>query len=67
MNNKELFDKILKASEIIHNQALRGPANYVVCSPSVTEAIKHIDLLELRKNKINKILRRIKDKKYGKK
>jgi len=67
MDNKELYDKILKVSEVIHKQALRGPANYIVCSPSVSEAMKHMDLLELRKDKIKKIMRRIKDKKYGKK
>jgi hypothetical protein len=38
--DKELIDKILKASEIINKSSRRSPANYMVVSPSVAQMIQ---------------------------
>lgn len=65
MDNKELYDRILKASEYINKQSRKSYANYIVCSPQVAETLSHLDLLKERQDKIRRILRRIKDKKYG--
>ena len=47
--SKDLIDKLLKASETIHKSSLRGSANYVVTSPSVSDMIQEV----YNKQKVN--------------
>ena len=57
MSNKELIDKLLKASEIIHKSSMRGGANYIVTSPSVSQMINRLynERANDRKEKIIRI------------
>lgn len=67
MNNKELYDKILKAANIIHEKTIRGNGNYMIVNSEIATSINHINILEERKSKIGKILKRMKNnKKYYK-
>ena len=53
-----LYDKILKASESIHNSSTKGCANYVVVSPSVADMIQEVYNQEKagwRKEKIKRL------------
>jgi hypothetical protein len=42
MTNKSLVDKLLQASQKIHQSSLRGSGNYVVSNPNVFTAIYRI-------------------------
>lgn len=42
MDNKNLIDKILKASDIIHKSSIKGYGDYVVSSPSVAQMIQDV-------------------------
>jgi hypothetical protein len=53
--NKELIDKLLKASELIHQQSLQPKANFIVCSAKVAEMIQNLDIRRLRKKKLLEI------------
>mgnify|MGYP000359363576 CR=1 FL=1 len=56
--SKELFDKILKASEIINQSSRRSPANYMVVSSDVANMIQGIynqEKASWRKYKIKKL------------
>lgn len=66
MDNKELYDRINKAADIISQSNRRGYGNYVIVNSQVADYLNHLDLLKERQDKIDKILRRIKDKKYDK-
>lgn len=66
MDNNELYDKINKAANILSQKSRSGYGNYMIVNSTVAEYFKHLDLIKERQDKINKILRRIKDKKYGK-
>lgn len=57
MSNKELIDKLLKASEIIHKSSMRGGANYIITSPSVSQMINRLynERANDRKEKIIRI------------
>lgn len=37
--SKELIDKLLKASEMIHKASTKGIGNYMVVSPTVADVI----------------------------
>jgi hypothetical protein len=39
---KSLYDKILKASEVINKSSRRPPANYMVVSQSVADIIQEV-------------------------
>jgi hypothetical protein len=39
---KSLYDKILKASEVINKSSRRSPANYMVVSQSVADIIQEV-------------------------
>lgn len=55
---KSLYDKILKASEVINKSSKRLPANYMVVSQSVADIIQEVYNKEKagwRKEKIKKI------------
>jgi hypothetical protein len=55
---KSLYDKILKASEVINKSSRRSPANYMVVSQSVADIIQEVYNKEKagwRKEKIKKI------------
>lgn len=41
MSDKDLYDKILKASELIHKSSTKGSANYIVTSSSVANMIQN--------------------------
>lgn len=57
MSNKELIDKLLKASEIIHKSSMRGGANYIVTSTNVSQMINRLynERANGRKEKIIRI------------
>ena len=58
MDNKNLIDKILEASSIIHKSSLRGSANYIVTSGQTAQMIQEVfskNRSNRRKEKINKI------------
>lgn len=55
---KSLYDKILKASEVINKSSKRSPANYMVVSQSVADIIQEVYNKEKagwRKDKIKKL------------
>jgi len=57
-DSKSLYDKILKASEVINKSSKRSPANYMVVSQSVADIIQEVYNKEKagwRKEKIKKI------------
>lgn len=58
MSNKDLTDKLLKASAIIQQSSTKGSADYIVTSPTVEDVIlKALSDLrrDVRKEKIMKI------------
>ena len=58
MSDKDLIDKLLKASEVINKSSRRSPANYMVVSPSVADMIQEVYNKEKagwRKEKIKKL------------
>jgi hypothetical protein len=52
--SKELIDKLLKASEMIHKASTKGSANYMVVSPAVADVINGFKRGS-RKEKIKKL------------
>ena len=54
MNNKELYDKILKASEEISKKSIES-SNYIIVSPKIYEIIENLDIKKHRKKKLMKI------------
>jgi hypothetical protein len=52
--SKELIDKLLKASEIIHKASTKGSGNYMVVSPAVADVINGFKRGS-RKEKIKKL------------
>ena len=58
MSDKDLIDKLLKASETIHKSSTKGSANYMVVSQSVADIIQEVYNKEKagwRKEKIKKL------------
>ena len=58
MDSKKLLKKVLKASNIIHKQTLKGSANYLIVSPKMAEAISNLDpeyRRMIRKQKLDKL------------
>lgn len=58
MSDKDLIDKLLKASEVINKSSRRSPANYMVVSPSVADMIQEVYNKEKagwRKEKIKRL------------
>jgi hypothetical protein len=53
---KELLDKILKASEFIA-EASRKQANWIVCSKEAAEIIANLDIKRHRRKKLEAILK----------
>lgn len=53
--SKDLIDKILKASDLIHNQSLKGGANYIVTSSNVSNYMNKSFRCYNRKIKIIRI------------
>jgi len=57
---KNLYDKMLKASETIHKASTKGIANYMVVSQSVADIIQEVYNKEKagwRKDKIKKLFK----------
>jgi hypothetical protein len=52
--SKELINKLLKASEMIHKASTKGSANYMVVSPAVADVINDFKRGS-RKEKIKKL------------
>ena len=52
--SKELIDKLLKASEMIHKASTKGSGNYMVVSPAVADIITGFKR-DSRKEKIKKL------------
>lgn len=61
MDNKKLTSDLLKASQTIHQRTIRGSGNYMIVSSKVADVIRHLDILEERKDKINRIIKRMKN------
>lgn len=58
MDNKDLINKILKASDIINKKSIRGYSEYVVTSPSIAQMIQDVyyeNRSNYRKEKIIRI------------
>jgi hypothetical protein len=53
--SKELINKILEASKVIHSQSLRGGANYIVTSPHISNVLSNTLRCIDRKIKIKRI------------
>ena len=51
---KDLIDKLLKASETIHKSSTKGSANYMVVSPVVANIINGFKI-NIRKEKIKRL------------
>lgn len=53
-----MYDKIVKASELIHKSSIKGSGNYIVTSPTVADMIQEVynkEKASWRKEKIKKI------------
>jgi len=57
MSNKELIDKLLKASEIIHKASTKGGGNYIITSPTISQMMNNLynERVNNRKEKIIRI------------
>jgi hypothetical protein len=58
MSNKELYNKILQASDHIHKSSTRGSANYMITSPEIANMLQGIytaEKVKYRKEKIKRI------------
>lgn len=62
MSNKEMVSRIMKAATIISEHARRSPASYVIVNQEVSDYIRHLNILEKRKDKISRILNKINNK-----
>lgn len=60
MNQKTLYEKIQKASNIIHQKSLKGSSNFMIVSSRIAEMLSKLDLKEQRKKKLEAL--RIKNK-----
>ena len=52
MSNKSLVDRLLKASQKIHQSSLRGPGNYITVNSTIADIIYKIDRPKIRNKKI---------------
>jgi hypothetical protein len=58
MSNKELYNKILQASNHIHKSSTKGSANYMITSPeavSMLQGIYNAQKAKYRKEKIKRL------------
>ena len=55
MTNKSLVDKLLKASQKIHQSSLRGTGNYITVNKTISDIIYKIDRPKIRKTKIKRL------------
>ena len=56
--SKELIDKLLKASEIIHKASTKGGGNYMVVSKAVADVITGFKRVS-RKEKIKRLFNEV--------
>ena len=42
---------------MIHKKSMYGVGNYMVVSPKIAEALRHLDIKKLRKDKLNQIFK----------
>lgn len=54
---KELVDKLIKASYLIHKKSLEPQANWVIVSPKIAEIIENLDIKKHRRKKLEAILK----------
>jgi hypothetical protein len=54
MANKSLVDKLIEASQKIHQSSLRGSGNYILTSPVIADMINKYKS-EFRKEKIKRL------------
>lgn len=55
---KELMEKLLKASSEIHKKSLSSSASFIITSPQVAEMLNDIsEKMEKRKNRLKKLER----------
>ena len=50
-----LYDKIMKASNVIHKANLKGSGNFMIISPKVAEIIENLDIRKYRRKKLEKL------------
>lgn len=55
MTNKSLVNKLLKASQKIHQSSLRGTGNYITVNKTISDIIYKIDRPKIRKTKIKRL------------
>lgn len=55
MDNKSLVDKLLKASQQIHQSSLRGPGNYITVNSNIADIINKLERQKNRKDKIKRL------------
>ena len=53
MNQRDLYDKILKSSEYINRISRSGAANYIITSEQISDTIRDI----LKDRSINRIIK----------
>jgi hypothetical protein len=56
MTQKEMYDRILKASEQIAKME-RNKANYIIVSPKIAEALENLDIRKHRRKKLEAIFK----------
>jgi len=54
MTNKELYDRIMIASEVIE-KASRSKGSYIIVNSQVAEALENLDIKKQRKKKLKKL------------
>lgn len=59
MFERDLIDKLLKASETINESSRKSNENYILTSSTVSQWIKKINREEVRKEKITKIFEKV--------
>lgn len=55
MTNKSLVNKLLKASQKIHQSSLRGTGDYITINKTISDIIYKIDRPKIRKTKIKRL------------
>lgn len=63
MRDKELYQKLINASEILHNKALKSSGNFIIVNEQVANIIngtyERIELQKTRKNKLNQLKKKL--------
>lgn len=55
INQKELIEKLLKATDIIHKKRIETNTNWMIVSPQIAEIIENLDIKIQRRKKLEQI------------